>query len=239
VRSGRSARHRAAVLAAAALSLLALGAVRGSGGGPPLYDGLCLPPHYVLLGANPGPSLASATYTADELNQTQELATTESTPQAQLIIAAGSFTVPVGATVTVTITPVPTPSTRPGDGTIVGNVYRFAARTSTGQALTLVSGHPGTVVLEAPSAGGPQLTLERLDTTAWTGLKTFQSGCGDTEEAASPSLGLFALVAQGSAGPSSPSAAAGGPPVALILVGVVIVLLALAIGATRLSRGRR
>jgi hypothetical protein len=237
--SGRPAR-RWAGLAVAALSLLGLVAVRGGGSGPPLYDGLCLPPNYLLLGANPGPSSASATYSADQLNQTQELATAESTPQAQVIIAAGSFTVPAGASVTVTIRPVPAPSTKPGDGTVVGNVYQFSARASTGQTLTLVAGHPATIVLEAPRTGGQQLTLERFDASTWTPLKTFQSGCGDTDEAASPSLGLFALIAQGSTGPSSanPSSSAG-PPVALIVAAVIIVVLALAIGATRLSRGRR
>ncbi|HEY7927428.1 MAG TPA: hypothetical protein VIG86_08440 [Candidatus Dormibacteraeota bacterium] len=236
--SGRPARCRAG-LAVAALALLALAAVRSGGGGPPLYDGLCLPPNYLVLGANPGPSSASATYSADQLNQTQELATTEQTPQAQLIMAAGSLTAPAGATVTLTIKPVPPPSIQPAAGTIVGNVYQFAARASTGPTLSLAAGHPATVVLEAPRAGGPNLTVERFDTSTWTPLKTFQSGCGDTDEAASPSLGLFALVAQGSAGAGSPNPpSSGGPPVAVIVVAMIIVVLALAIGATRRSRGR-
>lgn len=241
-------RSRWLALGAAATSLGALAVLHAAGGtGPPLYDGLCVPPNYLTLGANPGPASASATYSASDLNQTQELATAEQqAPQAQMIIASGSFTVPPGATVKVTITPVAPPSARPVGGSIAGNVYRFAAETSTGQALDLAAGHPATIVLEAPSAGGPQLTLERFDGSSWTALKTFQSGCGTTEEAAAPALGMFALVAAGqsagSTGASSGAAGSGGssgPPVALIVVVVLVVLVALAIAAVRLSRRQR
>jgi hypothetical protein len=231
-----------AALGAGAAALVVLGVLHSLGGtGPPLYDGVCLPPQYLTLGASPGPGSASATYTADQLNQTQELATGETTPQAQVIIAAGSFTVPAGATVTVALQPVPAPAVRPPDGRIAGNVYQLSARASTGQAIDLVAGHPPTVVLGAPSSGGPQLTLERFDGTAWTGLKTFQSGCGNTYEAAAPSLGMFALVAAGGS-PSTPTQGtppAPGPPVVLIVIVVALVLLALLIVATRLSRRRR
>jgi hypothetical protein len=231
--------RRAIAVAVAALSLLALAVVRAAGGGgPPLYDGVCLTPHYLLLGASPGPSSASMTFSATDLAGTVEMATSDPTPQAQLIIAAGSFVIPPGATVTISITPVAAPSAKPADGTIAGNVYSVLAKASTGQVLALVAAHPATVVLAAPSATGQQLTLEHLDGSTWTGLKTFQSGCGDTDEAAAPSLGLFALVGSGSSTAPSP-AAASGAPVALIVVAVLVVLLSLAIGATRLSRRRR
>jgi hypothetical protein len=242
VTAGRRA-GRPIGLLVAALSLLALAAVRGGGGGPALYDGICLPPHYLTLGGNPPPASATATYTADALNQTQELATGEATPQAQIIIAQGTFTAPAGSSVTVTLTPVPAPSTKPSDGTIVGNVYEFAARSSAGQALQPAPGHPPTVVLEAPSSGGPQLTLERYGGSSWAALKTFQSGCGDTEEAASPTLGLFALVAAGStpggSGSSGGGAAGGGAPTLLIVIGAAVVVLAAIIGALRLARRSR
>ena len=58
-------RARVGALAAAALSLVAIAVVRGGGGGPPLYDGVCLPQAYVTLGGNPGPgsgSTISATF---------------------------------------------------------------------------------------------------------------------------------------------------------------------------------
>ena len=220
-----------------------MGVLRATGGtGPPLYDGLCLPPQYLTLGASPGPGSASATYTAEQLGQTQELATSETTPQAQVIIGAGSFTAPTGASVTVTLQPVPAPAVKPADGTISGNVYQLAARTSTGQAVELVAGHAPTVVLQAPSSGGPELTLERFSGTGWSALRTIQSGCGTAYEAAAPTLGMFALVAAaGSSASPSPGSGpvASGPPAVLIVIVVVLVVLAVLIAATRLGRRRR
>lgn len=229
---------RSGALGVCVVALLALAAVHGSGGGPPLYDGLCTPQHYLLLGADPGPAAASKTYSAVDLAQTQELATGEQTPQAQLIVASGSFTAPAGSTVTVTITPVKPPSIAPSGGAIDGNVYEFAARTQGGEALALSPGHPATVVLASTSSGGPQVILERFDSDHWTGLKTFQSGCGDTDEAASPSLGLFALVSQGSSSGPSSAVAASGPSTVIIVVVAVVVVLLLVIGATQLGRRR-
>jgi hypothetical protein len=235
-------RKRRGGLAAAVLALLALAAVRGGGGGPPLYDGICLPPHYLMLGANPGPPTKSKTYTATDLAGTFELADNDSTPQAQIIVGSGSLTATPGkSTGTVTITPVKPPATKPSDGIIDGNVYSFDV-TSGGHELTLAPGHPATVVLGATSSGGPQLVVEHFDGTRWTSVgKTFQSGCGTTYEAASPTLGLFVLVAQGataSPGPGSASPGGGGPSILIVIV-VVVVVLALIIGAARVGRRRR
>lgn len=253
MRAGSRVRPTLAV-ATTLVALAALAVLHSAGGtGPPLYDGVCLPPHYLVLGATPGPASASSTYTADQLGQTQELVTGDSSPQAQMILASGSLAAPPGGTVVVTIRPVAAPKVAPPDGTVSGNVYEFSARASNGSPVDLAPGHPATVVLAAPSSGGPELTVERFNGSGWTALKTFQSGCGDTEEAAAPSLGLFALVATSgggssgggssggsSGGGSSPSPApSSGPPVALIVVLVMVVLLGLAVGATRLSRRRR
>lgn len=238
--SGRPARRRAA-LAIAALSLLALAAVRASGGGPPLYDGICLPPHYLLFGGNPPAPAQSKAFSAADIASTFELADNDSSPQAQMIVGPGSLAAPAGiSTVTVSITPVKPPPIPPPQATIEGNVYSFEAQAG-GSQLTLASGHPATIVLGATSSGGSQPTVEHFDGTRWTALKTFTAGCGTTYEAAAPSLGLFALVVQGStaSGSGSGSSSSGGPPVALLVVVVVIVVLALAIGATRLSRRRR
>lgn len=234
-------RRRIAALCVAALSLAALTVVRGGGGGPPLYDGLCTPPNYALLGATPGPGSASATYAVSDLASTQELATPESAaPQAQMIIGAGTLaSAPGAATVTVTITPVKPPATRP-NGTVEGNVYDFAA-TSGGQTVSEAPGHPVTIVLEATATGGPTLTLEHYDGSRWTALKTFQSGCGSTFAAATPSLGLFALVAQGgstSPGTSGTKGGGSGAPV-LVIILAVLGFLALAIVAARISRRRQ
>ena len=120
---------RRAGLAGAALALLALVLVRGNGGGPPLYDGICTPVHYLTLGASPGPKSVSQTFTAAELAQTFELADDPNTPQAQLIVTAAALApAPGSQTVTVSINPVKPPATQPSDGTIDGNVYDFEAR---------------------------------------------------------------------------------------------------------------
>jgi hypothetical protein len=237
VTSGRPAKRRAA-LAVAALSLVALAAVRAGGGGPPLYDGICLPPHYLVLGGNPPAPSQVKTFSAADIASTFELADNDSSPQAQIIVGPGSLAAPPGAsTATVSITPTKPPAVAPSNGTLEGNVYSFDVQ-SAGHPLALAAGHPATVVLEATSSGGSQPTVEHFDGTHWTALKTFTAGCGTTFEAASPSLGIFALVVQGSTGsPTSPGS--GGPPVALLVVAVVIVALALAIGGTRLSRRRR
>jgi hypothetical protein len=237
VTSGRPAKRRAA-LAVAALSLVALAAVRAGGGGPPLYDGLCVPPHYLVLGGNPPAPSQSKTFSAADIASTFEVADNDSSPQAQIIVGPGSLAVPPGATTaTVSITPTKPPSIAPPNGTIDGNVYSFEVQ-SGGHSLALAAGHPATIVLETTSSSGSQPTVEHFDGAHWTALKTFTAGCGTTFEAASPTLGIFALVVQGSAGSPS-SSGSGGPPVALLVVGVVVLALALAIGATRLSRRRR
>lgn len=224
-----------ATVAAGVVSLAVLVAVR-SAGSPPLYDGVCTPPQYKHLGGNPAPPSASQTLDAAGLGQTQSLADDQNAPQAQIIFAGNTFAAAPGATtVTLTITAVPAPSKRP-DGTIDGNVYRFAA-TSAGQAVAVASTHPVTIALGSTSTGGPNLTLERFDGTTWSALKTFQSGCGTTYDAASATLGLFALVAQGT-GSGGSGSSTGSAPILLIVVGVVVVLLAGAILLARRGRGR-
>jgi hypothetical protein len=233
---------RRAGLAAAAVSLLALAAVRGSGGGPALYDGICTPPTYVLLGANPGPPSRSQTFSASDLVSTFELADNDTTPQAQMIVSAGGLAPAAGnSSATVSITPVKPPAVKPADGTIVGNVYDFEAR-SGGQAVPVVANHLVTIVLTATSTGGPQLAVEHFDGGRWTAAaKSVQSGCGTTYQANSSTLGLFALVAQGQ-GPSTgtgPSGGGGGAGITIVIVIlVVLVVLALVIGAVRMNRQR-
>jgi hypothetical protein len=229
---------RIRALCVAALSLVALALVRGAGGGPPLYDGLCLPPQYKTLGSNPPPPTVSAVYTTDMLASTQELADNQSAPQAQIIIGAGTFAPAPGAsTVTVTITPIKPPAVRPG-GSIDGNVYEFEA-TSGGKPVQPAPGHPVTIVLGSTATGGPTLTLEHFDGSRWTALKTFQSGCGSTFDAASPTLGLFALVAQGGSSSPGGSPTGGSGPSVLVFIAGALVVLALVIGAVRVVRRQR
>jgi hypothetical protein len=243
-RRSRKVNRRGGSAAAALLSLAALAAIRGGGGGgPPLYDGICLPPTYLLLGSHPGPSSVSKTYSVSDLASSQPLYTGESTPQAELIFGSGSFAPAPGAsTVTVSITPVKPPATNPSDGRIDGNVYSFDAH-SGGQEVSLAASHPATVVLGATSSGGPRLVVERFDGSRWTPVgKTFQSGCGTTYEAASPTLGLFALVAQGSStspGSTVQSPGTGSSPAVVIVILVVLAIVALVVGGVRVARRRR
>lgn len=229
--------NRRTAVIGAALSLAALAAVRNGGGGPPLYDGICAPPSYAVLGSTPGPGSASATYTASDLATTQELATPpQIAPQAQVILGSGTLSPPAGAsTVTLTIAPVKPPAVKP-EGTIDGNVYDIEAA-SGGRPVAVAANHPVTIALESTAAGGPTLTLEHLVGTRWIPLKTFQSGCGTTFDAAAPSLGMFALVAQGGSSGGGGGSSAGGPSVLLILV-VVVVVLGLIILTVRASRSR-
>ncbi len=239
--------NRRAGLAGAALSLVALAAVRGSGGGPPLYDGVCLPPQYTMLGANPGPPSQSKTYSASDLAGTFELADSDTSPQAQLIVGAGSLAPASGSsTATVSITPVTPPASPPSDGTIDGNVYDFEAR-SGGQAVQVAPGHLVTIVLSATRTGGPQLAVERFDGTHWSApAKSVQSGCGTTYQVNSSALGIFALVARGGTAPSNgpggnqfPTSPGPSPFLIIIIILVVIAGLLVALIVTvRMSRQR-
>jgi hypothetical protein len=234
--------RRTTALAAAAVSLLTMAVVRGSGGGPPLYDGICLPPQYTMLGANPGPPSVSQSFSAAELANTFELADNPNTPQAQIIVSAGGIVPPPGSSaVTVSITPVKPPAVKPTDGTIDGNVYDFEARSGS-QVVSLAPNHLATIVLEATRSGGSQFAIEHFDGTRWAApARTVQSGCGTTFDANARTLGIFALVAQGQAsgGGSSGSGGGGGGGVTIvILIVVVVVVLGVVIGAARLSRRR-
>ncbi len=218
--------RRLAALVVAALSLLALAAVRG-GGGPALYDGLCTPPSYAKLGANPPPSSLSKSVPVSVVTSTFEFADNDNTPQAQIIGAAGAIAPPTGAsTVTVTITPVKPPAVMPAGGGIDGNVYDFEV-TSNGKQLQVTPGHLVTIVLTATAIGGAQREVEHFDGTRWSvTAKTVASGCGSTYQANSPALGLFALVV-----PGSPSGSNGLPPTssgpsALLIIIIILVVIA-------------
>ena len=224
-------RSRVVALCIAGLSLVALVAVHVNGGGPPLYEGQCLPAAYLLLGGSPAPGSASATYAATDLGSTQELVTPETpAPQAQMIITAGTLaTVPGAATVSVSITPVTPPATRPV-GTIESNVYEFAA-ISGSQSVAVAPGHPVTITLESTASGGAPLTIEHFDGVRWTPLKTFRGGCAAaTYEATTATLGMFALV--GTESPAPP----GGVSVLLVLT---LGCLAAALSAAAVAMARR
>ncbi|MDQ2960360.1 MAG: hypothetical protein M3R48_04830 [Candidatus Dormibacteraeota bacterium] len=232
--------RRRGALAVIGLSLAALVAIRAGGGGPPLYDGICLPVTYQSLGANPPPTSVTKVITVQQQFPTVVVNTTEAAPQAQVIFESGTFTVPPGSAVTVTIKAVEPPSTKPADGTLEGNVYEIVATGPGGSALQPAAGKPATVALASPVTGGTQPVIEHYDGSRWTALATVQSGCATTEEAASPSLGPFALVVpSGSTGSPGSSGSGGGLPAPVVVGGGLVLAVALLLGGLRLSRRRR
>lgn len=235
---------RRGAVAGALLALLALVAVRGGGSGPPLYDGICVPPTYITLGASPPPPSLSKTLSAGEVTSTFEEADSDTSPQAQIIVASGGLAPPPGSpSATVTITPVKPPAVKPPDGAIDGNVYDFEV-TAGGQRLPVTPNHLVTIVLTATAIGGAQRQVEHFDGSKWTATaKTVASGCGSTYQANSTSLGIFALVVPAGSSPSNGSGGAGGGGGATIVIVIVVILavLGLVVGAVRMSRrgGRR
>jgi hypothetical protein len=151
--------------------------------------------------------------------------TTETPPQAQILVESGTF---VNSTpVTITITPVPAPATKPANGTIQGNVYQFSAVNSSGTELEPLSTPLAVFVILRALTSVPAPTIDRWNGTTWTPLSTFNAGCGNTFEASSVQLGAFAAVEPGGS-TTSPPASGGGIPGAVV-IGVLAVLLIIAV----------
>ena len=206
---------------------------------PPIYDGVCAADPYRALGSSTPPSSATKMYgpvTAGSF-QTSEVVTTETPPQAQLLLVDGTFVSP--EPFTVSITPIAPPGPQPSDGSIDGNVYRILAVTASGKQLNPVdAAHSATLLLRGTGMN-PARTMERLDGTTWTGLRTLLAGCGDTFEAATPRLGDFALVVPKQGGGGGGGGGGGsGPPLVPIVIGLVVILLAVTLGLIRLNRSR-
>jgi hypothetical protein len=231
------------MLACAALVVLAWRLVPA--GSPPIYDGLCIASPYQLLGGNPPPTAASKSYPAGGNFPTSEIVTNENPPQVQVLMTDGTFVSPQSP-FTVTVTPVAPPAAPPPAGMAIdGNVVEIKAVTDSGQLLQPEPQHPLTVLLRATSSTPPR-TLFRLDGTSWTGLKTFNAGCGDTYEAVSDHLGDFALMSTpsgggngGSNGGGGGGGGGGGFPTALLVAVLIVVVLGSTIGLLRVNRTRR
>jgi hypothetical protein len=207
---------------------------------PPIYDGICLADPYRALGSSPAPTSATKMYAPVTAGNfpTSEVVTTDNPPQTQLLLVDGTFV--SSEPFTITITPIPPPGPQPSDGSIDGNVYRIVAMTVSGKQLNPVdAAHNATLLLRGTSMN-PARTMERLDGTTWTDLKTLPAGCGDTFEAATPRLGDFALVVpkQGGSGGGGGGGSGTGPPVVPIVIGLVVIVLATTLGLIRLNRTR-
>ena len=235
-----SARGRAATALVVGAVLLALTWRASPLPSPPMYEGSPAPAApYVYLHPSPGlestarPSVARATVPLKE-GQSPPLdpGTSENPPQAQLLAAQDSFPVPPGTTAVVArIVPVDPPATRPLDGEVQGNVYRFGVSAG-GTPLAVRPGHIVTVVLRGP-AGIPTPTIELFASGSWTRLPTVGLGAlsGDSYTANVGSLGDFALVGAAAAPPSG----GGGDPF-LVVLAVAAVLLT---GGTLLTLRRQ
>ena len=205
-------------------------------GSPPIYDGNCIADPYRLLGGSPAPQVASMAFPAGANGfPTSEVFTGETPPQAQILMQGGTFV--TSAALTISIAPVPAPAAKPPNGTIEGNVYRFAAVTSAGAQLQPQAGTPVTIVLRG-TRSVPAPTIDRFDGTAWTPIATLNSGCGNTFEVTSSQLGEFATVGP-AAGSQPPPQPGGGLPAAVIVAGLVVLLLLVVVALFTLDRGRR
>ena len=116
-------------------------------GSPPIYDGQCIADPYVTLGSSPGPKAATMTFPKAATFPPEEVATSETPPQALILMQAGTFD--NSTAVTVTITPVPAGSVKPPNGTIVGNVYKITAANAAGTALEPARSLPVYIILRA------------------------------------------------------------------------------------------
>jgi hypothetical protein len=203
-------------------------------GSPPIYDGNCIADPYETLGASPAPQPATKVFPAASTFPTSEVFTGETPPQAQLLMEPGTFD--NSTAVTISITPVPAPAAKPPNGAIEGNVYRFSAITPAGTELDPRPNVLATIVLRA-TRSVPAATIDRFDGTRWIPLQTFNSGCGNTFEVTSTKLGAFAAVGASSGG-SHPAAPSGGIPVAAIIGGLAVLLIAAIVVLFSLDRGR-
>lgn len=228
-------RRRGWVVVLAAIALLTAVWRVLPAGSPPLYDGNCIADPYVTLASHPAAHGATKNFPATTTPfPASEVFTSETPPQAQLLMESGSFNNTTA--LTISINPVAAPAVKPSNGAIEGNVYRFSAANAAGVAVPTRSNVLLTVVLRATESL-PAPIIDRFNGTAWTPLNTQNSGCGNTFLTASMQLGVFAAVGPASATPRPPGS--GGFPVIPIVGGLAVLLLVAVIALFGLERGRR
>jgi hypothetical protein len=238
-----TAGRRAAATLAAGAALLALAWCAGPRSAPPLYDGgPIIAEQYRYLHPPPGFTNTKPPGTIDvtlslEGGQSPAIAeTTDEQPaQAQLLAAQGAFTVPPGATgVRVTIAAVGPPRVAPTDGSIAGNVYRFAVTAVPGATpLPFRAGQQVTVVLRGP-AGVANPTIEVWDGARWNRADTTPLGSSSPDSYAAnlTMLGDMALV------PPTVAPAASGGGAGLIVAAAVVAVVLVAAAAVLVRRRR-
>jgi hypothetical protein len=183
--------------------------------GPPLYDGVVVEDPYKWLspptGFPGGARSASASGSVrGSLSPDLSLGTPEQPPQAQVFAGQGYLAMPAGTTsISVSIAPV-VPSAQPADGVIAGNVYRFSLTSQSGAAIVGQPDGGATIALRGP----PNLasaTIERLNGSTWSPLRTEPAGVPHMFTAVVTDFGDFALVAPSGWVPAAPGGNAPGP----------------------------
>jgi hypothetical protein len=222
---------------------------------PPLYDGLAGPAQaYLYLDPPPGyhqtgqPAPASHPLTLTGGSSAAGFVNTvETPPQAQVLAADGTFSAPAGATsITLAVTPVRPPRPIPASlGRLAGNVYEVKATADVPGPVTVVAGHPVTVVLRGPTGTG-NAPMARLAEggTAWERVSSQPLGSApDMVVTNTDRLGFFAITATAATATTGGTGSSGGSGSNVVLVVVAAAVVAVAViglaTALVLRRSRR
>lgn len=170
--------------------------------GVPLYDGVAVQEPYRYLhpaGLEPGGPSSYAKTVAVAGGSSPQIAapTTESPPQAQLVVLPAALALPPGTTsLDVAITPVDPPGVAPG-GQVAGNVYRFTITDQTGTPVAIkpCSGCIS-LVLRAPENTGTA-RLQHFANGVWTDVETVHAGIVGMYSTNPTVLGDYAVVTGG------------------------------------------
>ncbi len=189
---------------------LALGVQVAAPVGVPLYDGVVVVEPYRYLhptGAEQGDP-SSFTSTEDVTGNVSPFfaaPTDESPPQAQLVVMEDAFQLNAGTShLNVSITPVD-PVAPPTNGTIAGNVYRFAVTDDAGLPVPPKACDAcRTLVLRAPETVTDG-TVQRFADGAWKDVATFHAGVVAMYQANVDVLGDYAVVTGATGGPTAGS----------------------------------
>jgi hypothetical protein len=188
----------------AGLAVMAIAQLAAPLGSPPLYDGVVVQDPYRYLAPGSGQAGSPTSFTApvpvDGTTSPQFVAaTTENSPQAQLIASPGAFVIPAGvAALNVSIEPVSASAPAPNEP-IAGNVYRFTVADQAGAPLAIAPAKLPTLILRAPD-GILAATIAHYSGTVWQELPTQSSGQPGIYYANVNALGDYALVATSASG---------------------------------------
>ena len=201
---------RRAGLLALALGLIAAALLHGQLAGPPIYDGIIVPPEPYRwespppnLAAGNKPPLPGEASLPVQNGQVAGGGVQTGDNQVVIYFGPGAFKAPAGATaVKCTITPEPNPTAAPAGVEIRGNVYRIVCVGDPGGgSVTVVSAYH--LTLRFPP--GAFKESQYNDGNGWRPLPTLIAPGGDPYASVNaPGFGDYAATAPtGAAGPSA------------------------------------